>query len=62
MSTWGYSNNYVKNDALNQKIKDFLDCKMFIAATSFNLDFNPPGAIFKKSSDNRQKMLTDSGD
>ena len=32
-------------------LKHFFDCKMFIAATSFN----PPEAIFKQSSENRQK-------
>ena len=33
-------------------LKHFFDCKMFIAATSFN----PPGTIFKQGSDKWQKI------
>ena len=39
-------------------MKHKTDCNMFIAATSFNLDFNPPGAIFKQSSDNNRQKMT----
>ena len=34
-------------------LKHFFDCKMFIAATSFN----PPGTIFKQGSDKWQKII-----